>query len=152
MSDLKKCPFCGYNATNRKVDWCEKEYYTVTCPNCGSSIGLHETEKEAVDSWNRRAERYVIPSGKTHILKLYSEFADPVCSGEKPFEVRFNDRGFQKGDLVCFKVINKIDDYLIPHPLNSKKFEITYVISGWGINEGYVVFGISEVKNKDEEK
>lgn len=39
---------------------------------------------------------------KTHNLKLSIEFCDAVLSGEKTFEVRKNDRGFQTGDLIRF--------------------------------------------------
>lgn len=39
---------------------------------------------------------------KTHDLKLSVEFCDAVLSGEKTFEVRKNDRGFQTGDLIRF--------------------------------------------------
>lgn len=39
---------------------------------------------------------------KTHNLKLSVEFCDAVLSGEKTFEVRKNDRGFQTGDLIRF--------------------------------------------------
>lgn len=39
---------------------------------------------------------------KTHNLKLSIDFCDAVLSGEKTFEVRKNDRGFQTGDLIRF--------------------------------------------------
>lgn len=71
-------------------------------------------------------------------------FADAVMSGEKNFEVRYNDRGYQKGDKVKFKVMDgSISSY---HPLNERTFEITYVLNGWGIKEDYVVFGIKKAE------
>ena len=33
-----------------------------------------------------------------HYIKIRQSFADAVYSGEKTFEVRKNDRGYQKGD------------------------------------------------------
>lgn len=95
----------------------------------------------------------------THTLKILKQFADAVLSGEKTFEVRENDRGFQKGDRVRFNVIDKDvasmtkDGKLIidSHDLEYKVFEITYVLSGWHIDNGYVVFGIKcigDVRNK----
>lgn len=83
----------------------------------------------------------------THNLKIRDKFADAVLNGEKTFEVRYNDRGYNKGDRIVFTVI---DDVTIPikHPLNDKVYEITYVLSGWGIQEGYVVFGIKRVENE----
>lgn len=79
-----------------------------------------------------------------HELKLLEHFEKPVLSGEKNFEVRKNDRGFQAGDEVCFKVMKEHYMNPIPSQLNEKVYKITYVLSGWGIENGYVVFGIKE--------
>lgn len=90
---------------------------------------------------------------KIHQLKLHINFADEVLSGEKNFEVRENDRGFQKGDLVVFNVVDP-DNMTLKHELGSwhkHTFEITYVLSGWGIKENYVVFGIKPWKKDKEE-
>lgn len=84
---------------------------------------------------------------KTHHLKLAEEFVEPIGSGDKNFEVRENDRGFQKGDIVVFHQAEITSfgspggraEYL-PWPL--PPFVITYVLSGWGIQNNYVVFGI----------
>ena len=83
----------------------------------------------------------------THKLKIRESFADAITVGEKTFEVRENDRGFQKGDRVCFTVIDSLNVPLARHPLHEMTFEITYVLSGWGIKDGYVVFGIKELKS-----
>ena len=76
-----------------------------------------------------------------HHLRLNVTFADAVLSGEKSFEIRQNDRGFQKGDRVDFTVVNSIG-MAIDHPLNDRVFVITYVLNGWGLKNGYCVFGI----------
>lgn len=84
----------------------------------------------------------------THNLKIRDQFADAVLSGEKTFEVRYNDRGYNKGDQIVFTVI---DDVTRPvdHPLNNKVYEITYVLSGWGIREDFVVLGIKRVGEEE---
>lgn len=83
----------------------------------------------------------------THNLKLSDKFADAILNGEKTFEVRYNDRGYNRGNRIVFTVIN---DVTIPidHPLNTKVYEITYVLSGWGIREGFAVFGIKPVEEE----
>lgn len=81
---------------------------------------------------------------KTHEIKLLVEFADAVFRGEKKFEVRKNDRGYQKGDRVRFRVVDAAG-INVDHPLNDCKYKITYVMSGWGIKNDYVVFGITEI-------
>lgn len=37
---------------------------------------------------------------KMHEVKCWPEFYDPLADGRKPFEVRFNDRDYQVGDLL----------------------------------------------------
>ena len=82
----------------------------------------------------------------THKLKLHKEYANSVLNGEKTFEIRFNDRGYQKGDFIEFNVIDGI--YEIYHPLNYKTFVITYILSGWGLKENWCALAIKEVDMK----
>ncbi len=78
---------------------------------------------------------------KLHVLKLREFFCDPVYNGEKKFEVRENDRGFQRGDFVRFLPVNALGAN-VKHPIEDVVYKITYVLSGWGIENGHVVFGI----------
>lgn len=82
-----------------------------------------------------------------HELKILGSFVRPILDGSKTFEIRENDRGFQKGDRVQFKVVT--DDWVLRNnslarEIEHKVFEITYVINGWGLKNGFVVFGIRE--------
>lgn len=89
-----------------------------------------------------------------HELKIFKSFADAIISGDKTFEVRHNDRGFQKGDKVRFKVEDNFDDNSEKredHPISKKLYEITYVLNSWGINEGFVVFSIKEAADDNKE-
>ncbi|WP_294408377.1 DUF3850 domain-containing protein [uncultured Ruminococcus sp.] len=92
---------------------------------------------------------------KTHDLKLNTEFCDAVLSGEKNFEVRKNDRGFQTGDLIKFtptdgKIYRSSDgttrEEYAEHEISGHTYKITYILNGWGIKNGYVVLGIKEVR------
>ena len=90
----------------------------------------------------------------THELKIQKQWADAKLVGEKPFEIRINDRGFQKGDIVRYKVIDPKtnEPWRVPagellssvdghHPLERCDFIITYVIEGKeGLERGYCVF------------
>ena len=78
-----------------------------------------------------------------HEIKLYEGFCDAVLSGDKCFEIRKNDRGYQKGDTVKFIPVDNLG-CTIPHSLETKEYLITYVLGDWGLKEGYVVFGIKE--------
>lgn len=81
----------------------------------------------------------------THEIKILESFADAVVSGEKTFEVRENDRGYQKGDLIKFEVKDSHGFTVHGHKLAERHYEITYVLSGWGLKDGWVVFGIREI-------
>ena len=76
---------------------------------------------------------------RTHELKTLSPFWDAIESGEKTFEIRENDRGFQKGDLLVLKRYKPGEVYARPPEL---KRQITYVLSGWGLKNGYVALGL----------
>ena len=86
----------------------------------------------------------------THLLKIRADFADRVLSGEKTFELRKNDRDFQRGDEIIFQVVRlygsacEADE---EHLLNEKTYTITYVLSGWGLKKGYVALGIKPVQD-----
>ena len=82
---------------------------------------------------------------KTHFIKLNIEFCDAVLSGEKTFEVRENDKGYQKGDHIKFRPVKASSGETLTHSISQTEYEITYVLSGWGLKEGYVAFGIKEV-------
>ena len=84
---------------------------------------------------------------RVHKIKILNDFADAVITKDKTFEVRENDRGYQTGDIVLFEAINKNGTLDIAHLINEKEYRITYVLSGWGIKEGYVVFGIKDITN-----
>lgn len=87
-----------------------------------------------------------------HKIKLREEFADAVLSGEKNFEIRENDRGYQKGDEIHFRVVDEAG-FAVNHKLSHTgvKYEITYVLSGWGIKDGCVVFGIRRKETNNTE-
>ena len=77
----------------------------------------------------------------THNIKIRESFAEAVMSGEKTFEIRKNDRGYQKGDLIQFSVVDDVDIY-VDSELTKHKYRITYVLSGWGLEKDYVALGI----------
>lgn len=86
-----------------------------------------------------------------HKLKIWTSFADRVLDGTKTFEVRRNDRGFQKGDTIVFEVMDNDGMRLnSSHELNGKEYTITCVLSGFGLEDGYVAFGIKGVERMTE--
>lgn len=83
--------------------------------------------------------------GMIHNVKIKKRYADAVVSGDKTFEVRENDRDYHVGDIVQFSALSNLDNVAISHPINDKRYEITYLLTGWGIENGWCVFSIREV-------
>ena len=79
-----------------------------------------------------------------HHIKLKQPYCDPVLHGEKTFEVRNNDRNYQRGDRVVFIPVDESGEHQIEHSVKNKVYYITYVHSGLGLAPGFVVFGIKD--------
>lgn len=100
-----------------------------------------------------------------HELKTWPDLFEAVRRGEKTFDVRKNDRGFQKGDVL---ILRKWDPSPIADPTGWKmdgmhpgaigylddeplQMRVTYVFSGFGIEPGYVVMGITPINQGEKE-
>lgn len=82
-----------------------------------------------------------------HTLKIWPQFYQAVLSGEKNFEVRPNDRGFQKGDTVILRewipeADQEANPPILPGYTNSMplRFRIGYVLS---LDNFWVAFSLT---------
>lgn len=117
----------------------------ISCMACNRLANCIESKefKGVIPNADVNCEKFR-PIQKLHKIKLDYNFCDDVYSGRKNFEIRENDRLYQTGDLVSFTPFNSPNS--VTHLIRDKLYEITYVASGFGIKEGWVVFGIKEVK------
>lgn len=56
--ELKPCPFCGGHATSygtRKMESGGSTHCLIHCDECSARLSA-ETENDAVEAWNRRAD------------------------------------------------------------------------------------------------
>lgn len=84
-----------------------------------------------------------------HELKTLAPYWDAVSRGEKNFEVRRDDRGFQKGDtLKLFRVEHTSESGWKRNRCEVRA--ITYVLTGgqFGIEPGFVVLGLAPVQQE----
>jgi hypothetical protein len=89
-----------------------------------------------------------------HHLKLDKNYFDAVASGDKNFEVRRDDRGFQKGDVLHLHKYGtdwmgktgylKGGNSDLESVSDTISARITYILTGgqFGIETGFVVMGI----------
>ena len=57
MIELKLCPFCGGRAEMYDgITFRSQRQYEPRCVKCECAIGLYDTEEQAAEAWNRRAD------------------------------------------------------------------------------------------------
>lgn len=81
-----------------------------------------------------------------HKLKCPTPYYTAIVRGEKRFDVRRDDRGFQKGDHVLLEQYEAGVGYICDPEDNvpfSVERKIQYILTGgqYGIEPGYVVLG-----------
>lgn len=94
---------------------------------------------------------------RTHKLLLNIESADAVMTGQKRFDIRKNDADYQTGDFIEYAVTDidsdmtadKAEAGMAEHALNGRLYRIDYILSGCGLENGYVALSISEAKPKE---
>lgn len=85
---------------------------------------------------------------RTHVLNIMEPLADAIFNGSKTFDIRKNERGFNKGDFVRYQCTDWNHEP-IEHEINHAIFEITYVHSGYGMQERFVAFSIEDISMWD---
>lgn len=84
-----------------------------------------------------------------HRLKIWEAMYHDVRSGDKPFELRKNDRGYQKGDVLVLEAFDSRQRVYLDHKTHPPIYvEVTYVLSGsmFGLHDNYVCMGIIQLE------
>jgi hypothetical protein len=89
----------------------------------------------------------------THELKTWPEFFQAIERGEKTFDVRFNDRAYESGDILELREWDPAPD--IQYTGRTLRRVVTYVLHGHttpglieplrGIVKGYCVLGLKPI-------
>ena len=82
-----------------------------------------------------------------HELKTWEEYFRLVESGDKPFELRKNDRNFQVGHELLLREYNHNTQTYTGRNLHRK---ITYILQGkeaeiFGLKPGFCIMGLAEM-------
>ena len=70
-----------------------------------------------------------------HTLKIEDVHYDNIISGANEFEVRYNDRDYQKGDTIKFTLVSGVFE-------RDGVWKIKHIHSGYGMASNFVILGI----------
>lgn len=81
---------------------------------------------------------------KVHDIKIKPNFLADIVSGVKTFEIRKNDRGYKKGDILNLQEYENGE-----YTGNELKVKVTY-IPDFYLPDNYVVMGIELIEEEAE--
>lgn len=78
---------------------------------------------------------------KTHFLKCWPEFFQQVWDGNKPWELRKDDRGYEEGDAL---ILSEWDPKTEAYTGRAIVALVAYILRGpaFGLQEGYCIMSI----------
>lgn len=88
---------------------------------------------------------------ETHHLKLEEKYFSRIVNAQKSFEIRKNDRDYQVGDYIIFRLVFTENDEVVELGEQSPLYKIIYIHTGFGMQDGYVVLGIELDKEEGVE-
>lgn len=87
---------------------------------------------------------------QVHTLKCLAPYFDAIKRGEKTFEIRRDDRGYQKGDFLKLHRQETPLDHLLG--IEFIYVEVLYVLTGgqFGLEPGFVAMAIEQREQPDD--
>lgn len=134
MSDEARRPkysASGTTAGERRVLKSRRRAYGY-CPKCGA--GNDTLGYAHLPTCQRQTTE--------HDLKVWPEFWPALESGEKTFEIRYNDREFRVGDTLLFREWSMVTGY----SGRELRKRVTYLLAAppW-LADNYVCMGLQDV-------
>jgi len=87
-----------------------------------------------------------------HTVKCWPVYFDAIKSGDRPFDIRRDDRGYQKGDTLVLQRTRETSLHNVDYDYHGKvvhelRKEISWIMTGgqFGIEPGYVVLALKEL-------
>lgn len=84
-----------------------------------------------------------------HELKVWIDYYADIRDGKKNFEVRYNDRDFQVGDILQLHEYNNLENYYTGYWV-TKVVEYILKDTTFGLKENWIVMGIGDIKTSGE--
>lgn len=96
-----------------------------------------------------------------HIVKTHPVYFDAVKRGDKRFEIRRDDRGYQKGDILVQQRCREdkpteVDCFFDVYPMKARhelRHRIGWILTGgqFGIEPGFVIMQLEPIEYSEAE-
>lgn len=85
-----------------------------------------------------------------HELKCWPPFFAAILAGDKPFEIRKDDRAFQRGDMLVLREWGPDAHGALRYSGRALSARVTFVLRGgqFGLDAEYVAMGLADVKER----
>ena len=90
----EKCPRTGADGSKERYRYLQHVSDMQSIKECK----VYEVKEQELKEITGKG--FEIKFRKLHYLKILEEFADAVLTGDKTFELRYNDRNYKTGDLI----------------------------------------------------
>lgn len=96
------------------------------------------------------------PEVRLHSVNIHEQFVAPLMDGRLKAITRLNGRGYNAGDCIRFSVLpmqsSDVQFYMTTEgerkTLQNRFYEVTFVMYGKGLKEGYVTLSLELVREK----
>lgn len=80
---------------------------------------------------------------KEHVLKCWPQHFAAIVFDQKTFEVRYNDRGYERGDILILREYNNDTK---EYTRRQTRVEVTNVFNEFGLQPGWVIMSFKKCK------
>lgn len=80
---------------------------------------------------------------KEHVLKCWPQYFEAIVFDQKTFEVRYNDRGYERGDILILREYNNDTK---EYTRRQTRVEVTNVFNEFGLQPGWVIMSLKKCK------
>lgn len=84
-------------------------------------------------------------SEMNHTLKMWPQYFQVAWVGDKPFEIRKNDRNFKERDEITLSEYDPIEDAYTGREIDG----VINYITNFAQKKGYIVFSYSETGRRE---
>jgi uncharacterized protein YjbK len=86
---------------------------------------------------------------KHHYIKIWQEYVSDITNRKKTFEIRFNDRDYQVGDILIMAEYNRFMKSFTGYIIQC---EVKYIFNNtdFGLKEGFVAMSINVISHKPD--